>query len=186
MGCSHEGGLLMLGERRTVASSDGTPISVVVAGGGSPVLLVHGGMTTAARWQPLWPLLTPYYEVSAMDRCGRGGSGDHTSYSLDREFDDVAAVASDLAERHGGPVDVFGHSIGAVCVLGAAAAGAPFRRIALYEPPGPQAVPRDWVDRATAMVAAGDNGRDLDGLGHEGVDTTPRQVSAGLSAFLSR
>ena len=68
-------------------------------------------------------------------------------------------MATDLADRHGGPVDVFGHSIGAVCVLGAAAAGASFRRIALYELPGPETVPRDWIDRATEMVAAGEHGR---------------------------
>jgi len=94
-----------------------------------------------------------------MDRRGRGRSGDRGPYSLEREFQDVAAVATDLADRHGGPVDVFGHSIGAVCVLGAAAAGASFRRIALYEPPGPETVPRDWIDRATEMVAAGEHGR---------------------------
>lgn len=147
------------GGSRTVTSADGTRIGLVSAGSGRPLLLVHGGMTSSARWQPLWPLLTGRFEVSAMDRRGRGRSGDHARYVLDREFQDVAAVAADLAGRHGGPVDVFGHSIGAVCALGAAAAGAPVRRIALYEPPGPETVPRDWVDRATAMVHAEEPGR---------------------------
>jgi pimeloyl-ACP methyl ester carboxylesterase len=44
-------------------------------------------------------------------------------------------------------------------VLGAAAAGAPFRRIVLYEPAGPQAAPGDWPERAAAMVAGGQAGR---------------------------
>lgn len=99
---------------RTVASADGTLIAVVSAGGGSPLQLVHGGMTSAARWHPLWRYLTIEREVCAMDRRGRGRSGDQAPYSLDREFQDVGAVADDLADRHGGPIDAFGHSIGAV------------------------------------------------------------------------
>lgn len=169
--------LLILGEHRTIASTDGTPISVVTAGSGAPLLLVHGGMTSSARWQPLWPYLMIQREVSAMDRRGRGGSGDQAPYSLDREFQDVAAVANDLADRHGGPIDVFGHSIGAVGVLGAAAAGASFRRIALYEPPGPETVPRDWVDRATAMVAAGEHGRAMRSFLIEVIGLTPATVT---------
>src|SRR6266540_4041254 len=45
------------------------------------------------------------------------------------------------------------------CVLGAAALGAPFRRIALYEPPGPQATQNNWPERVAAIVAAGQAGR---------------------------
>ena len=49
-----------------------------------------------------------------------------------------------------------GTSYGALCALGAAAGGAPFRRITLYEPPGPGgAAPREWRERASALVAAG-------------------------------
>lgn len=147
------------GEPLTVTSGDGTRIGVVFAGSGQPLLLVHGGMASSDRWQPLWPLLKGRFQVYAMDRRGRGRSGDQARYGLDREFQDVAAVAGDVAERHGGPVDVFGHSIGAVCALGAAATGAPVRRIVLYEPPGPDTVPRHWVDRAIAMVHAGEPGR---------------------------
>jgi pimeloyl-ACP methyl ester carboxylesterase len=135
-------------------------------------------MTSSTRWQPLWPLLTAHYAVSAMDRRGRGHSGDHGQYTLDSEFRDVAAVASDLAERHGGPVDVFGHSIGAVCALGAAAAGAPFRRIALYEPPGPETVPREWVNRATAMVAAGRHGQAMASFLIDVIGLNPQTVAA--------
>jgi pimeloyl-ACP methyl ester carboxylesterase len=94
-----------------------------------------------------------------MDRRGRGISGDTGPYAIEKEFDDIAAVASRLAEDQGAPVDVFAHSYGATCTLGAAARGAPFRRIALYEPPGPQTVPREWVDRATALVSDGKTGR---------------------------
>jgi pimeloyl-ACP methyl ester carboxylesterase len=56
-------------------------------------------------------------------------------------------------------VDAFGHSYGAVCVLGAAARGAPVRRVVLYEPPGPPTVDPGWLERAEALIAAGDPGR---------------------------
>jgi hypothetical protein len=35
------------------------------------------------------------------------------------------------------------------------AGGAPVRRLALYELPGPQTVPREWRDRMSAMLTAG-------------------------------
>ncbi len=167
----------MLGVEHAARSADGTQISVVSAGSGPPLLLVHGGMTSSARWEPAWPFLTAHHEVSAMDRRGRGNSGDQEAYSLEREYEDVIAVADELAQRHGHPVDVFGHSIGAVCVLGAAAAGAPFRRIVLYEPPGPQTVPHDWVERATAMVAAGEHGRAMASFLIEVIGLTPATVA---------
>jgi hypothetical protein len=75
----------------------------------------------------------------AEHRRGRGSSGDADTYELSSEYADVAAVAAALASGQGGPVDVAVHSIGTTCVLGAAAGGAPFRRIMLYEPPGSQA-----------------------------------------------
>ena len=94
-----------------------------------------------------------------MDRRGRGSSGDAGDYELSSKYGDVAAVAAALAGGQGGPVDVVGHSIGAACVLGAAALGTPFRRIALYEPPGPQATQNNWPERVAAMVAGGQAGR---------------------------
>jgi pimeloyl-ACP methyl ester carboxylesterase len=147
------------GERSVVHSTDGTPIGLMSAGTGPPLLLVHGGLTGMARWAPLWPLLTPRFAVTAMDRRGRGSSGDAQDYALEREFDDVRAVAEALALGSGEPVDVFGHSLGAVCALGAARQGAPMRRLVLYEPPGPATVPADWLQRLHAMVAGGQTGR---------------------------
>jgi pimeloyl-ACP methyl ester carboxylesterase len=66
-----------------------------------------------------------------MERRGRGQSGDAPDYSIEREFEDVAALANSI----GGPVDVFGHSFGAACVLGAARQIPNLRRMILYEPP---------------------------------------------------
>ncbi|MEU4425669.1 alpha/beta fold hydrolase [Actinoplanes sp. NPDC024001] len=144
----------MQGKRESVISSDGTRIGLLTHGDGPPLLLVHGGMCRLERWAPLWEVLTSRYTVTAMDRRGRGSSGDAEDYHLDAEYDDVRAVAEAK-----GPLDVFAHSYGAVVALGAAARGAPLRRIALYEPPGPETVPADWLTRFQAAVAAGDLGR---------------------------
>jgi pimeloyl-ACP methyl ester carboxylesterase len=147
------------GARHAVTSADGVRIGLLTAGSGPGLLLVHGGMGTIERWRPVWGALAGQRRVTAMDRRGRGSSTDGAGYELSSEFSDVASVAAALAAAQGGPVDVVGHSIGATCVLGAAAAGAPFRRIVLYEPAGPQAAPGDWPERAAAMVADGQAGR---------------------------
>jgi pimeloyl-ACP methyl ester carboxylesterase len=140
-----------------VTSADGTEIGLLTAGDGPPLLLVHGGMGCIESWQALWPALTARWRVTAMDRRGRGTSGDSQPHDLSREFEDVTAVAASLAG--GDPVDVFGHSYGAVCALGAVAQGAPVHRLALYEPPGPQTVPAQWRERMLPVIAAGQPGR---------------------------
>jgi len=63
-------------------------------------------------------------------------------------------------------------------VLGAAALGAPFRRIALYEPPGPQATQNNWPERVAAMVADGQAGRAAFTFLTEIVGLTPSEVES--------
>ncbi|HEV3268953.1 MAG TPA: alpha/beta hydrolase [Acidimicrobiales bacterium] len=149
----------MEGTRYSVAGADGVDIGLLSAGAGSALLLVHGGMGRIEQWGPIWSALAERWQVTAMDRRGRGSSGDSDPYLMAKEFDDIAAVANSLAERQGAPVDVFAHSYGATCTLGAAAQRAPFRRVALYEPPGPQTAPSEWVERVTALIAEGKPGR---------------------------
>jgi pimeloyl-ACP methyl ester carboxylesterase len=165
------------GHRHTVTSTDGTEIGLLTAGTGPALLLVHGGMGRLERWEPLWEPLTRHWQVTAMDRRGRGSSGDTGPYRLSKEYDDVAAVATGLADSSGRPADVFAHSYGALCTLGAAARGAPFRRIALYEPPGPQTVPREWRERASALVAEGRPGQAMISFLTEVIGLTMAQVS---------
>jgi pimeloyl-ACP methyl ester carboxylesterase len=137
---------------------------------------VHGGLSGLSRFAPLWRELVPHFRVTAMDRRGRGSSGDAAAYDLAREYEDVRAVAEHLAAPGGGPVDAFGHSIGAVVVLGAAGAGAPLRRLALYEPPGPPTVGHGWLDRVRGMLAAGQPGRAVASFLLDVVGMTPEQV----------
>jgi len=146
------------GKRHQVTSADGTVIGLLTAGAGPDLLLVHGGMGCIESWAPLWDRLARRYRVTAMDRRGRGTSGDTQPYDYRCEFADIAAVAVSLATAQAGSVDVFGHSIGATFALGAAAGGAPIRRLALYEPPGPQTVPAPWRERVTALIEAGQPG----------------------------
>ena len=163
-----------------VKSADGTTIGLTTRGCGPPLLLIHGGMCSSSQWAPLWPLLTGSFTVTAMDRRGRGRSPDleKNQYSIEAEYHDVTAVCALLADRHQTPVDVFAHSYGALCALGAAATSATMRRLVLYEPPGPQTVPDPWLQRARAMVARGQVGRALAGFLVDIIGMTPAAVEA--------
>jgi pimeloyl-ACP methyl ester carboxylesterase len=118
----------------TVTSPDGTCIGYESVGAGPPLLLVHGSTGTRARWSSVTPALAQRYTVHTMDRRGRGLSTPEVGpYSLNREAEDVAAVAQAV----GGNVYVVGHSYGALAVLEATLITTAFRRIMLYEPPFP-------------------------------------------------
>jgi pimeloyl-ACP methyl ester carboxylesterase len=170
------------GHRHEVNSADGTRIGLLTAGAGPALLLVHGGTGCIESWQALWGMLTSRWRVTAMDRRGRGSSGDTGPYHLSREFEDVAAVVASMAGD--GPVDVFGHSYGATCALGAASLGAPLRRLALYEPPGPQTAPPQWREKVTAMVEAGKPGRAMMSFLTEIMGLTAQQIDALRNAPL--
>ena len=96
-------------------------------GSGSPRLLVHGSTADHTRWTSILPGLERRFTVLAMDRRGRGASGDAQKYSLEREYDDVAAVI----RAAGREVDLFGHSFGALCAMEAALNVDNLRRIVL-------------------------------------------------------
>jgi pimeloyl-ACP methyl ester carboxylesterase len=65
-----------------------------------------------------------------------------------------------------------------VCALGAVAHGAPTRRLALYEPPGPPTVPKEWRDRMLPMIAAGQPGRAMFSFLTEIIGLSAGQVAA--------
>jgi pimeloyl-ACP methyl ester carboxylesterase len=166
----------MRGTRHCVAGADGVSIGLLTAGTGADLLLVHGGAGQIEAWATVWEALTRRWRVTAMDRRGRGTSGDAEPYAIGSEYADVAAVAGFLAGRAGGPIDVFGHSYGAVCALGAAAAAAPVRRLALYEPPGPAAAPAEWAGRMTGMVSRGKAGQAMFSFLTEIIGLAPARV----------
>jgi pimeloyl-ACP methyl ester carboxylesterase len=59
-------------------------------------VLVHGTGGFSTRWKPILPALEKYFTVYAVDRRGRGESGDGSNYAIEREFDDVAAVVDPI------------------------------------------------------------------------------------------
>lgn len=118
---------------RQVLSADGTGIGYFTSGDGSPLLLVHGSIGDHTRWDQLRPLLETSFTVHAMDRRGRGASGDSPHYGIEREYEDLAAVIDDIAESSGSAVDVYCSSYGGLCAFGAARKTSNIRRLALYE-----------------------------------------------------
>jgi pimeloyl-ACP methyl ester carboxylesterase len=134
---------------RTTTAPDGVRIAFWRSGSGPPLLLVHGSTADHTRWRPLLPLLEPHRTVYAVDRRGRGASGDGQEYAVEREFADIAAVVDAI----GGPVDVVAHSYGALCSLGATLRTAGMRRLVLYEPPVLQP-PRSAADDRMAQLLA--------------------------------
>ena len=116
-----------------VVSRDGTQIGCWTSGEGPPLVLVHGAMADHTRWRPLLPYLEPHATVHAIDRRGRGASGDGPDYQVAREFEDIAAVVDAVAEASGSAVDLYGHSYGGFCAFGGAALTANISRLVLYE-----------------------------------------------------
>jgi pimeloyl-ACP methyl ester carboxylesterase len=101
----------------------------------------------------MFPLLSAKFSVCAMDRRGRGASGDSKDYSLQKEAEDVAAVV----DSRQGPVFVLGHSYGAVSALEAAFLTTRISRLMLYEPPLQDPVERGLAvaDEIESMIKAG-------------------------------
>jgi pimeloyl-ACP methyl ester carboxylesterase len=113
-----------------VTSSDGTPIAFERRGSGPPLVLVHGVAGDHTRWDPVIECLDERFTTFAIDRRGRGVSGDAEEYSFEREVEDIIAVTSSIDA----PVSLYGHSFGATASLEAAPGLPNLRRLVLYEP----------------------------------------------------
>ena len=157
--------------QETVTSKDGTPIACWRSGEGPPLVLVHGTAADHGRWRPVLPSFEERFTVFAADRRGRGGSGDPDDYAIKREFEDVAVMVDSLGE----PVNLLGHSYGALCALEATLLASNVRELVLYDPgievAGQEIYPHEVIERLEALLGAGDR----DGV----VATTMREV-AGL------
>jgi len=142
-----------------VTSKDGTPIAFDRIGAGPPIILVCGGSTDRMSNAGLAALLAVDFTVFNYDRRGRGDSGDTSPYAVEREIEDIDAVAA----AAGGSAYLYGTSSGAALALEAAAA-LPGRitKLALWEPPfilDPEArPPADQVEQYHTMIAEGRRG----------------------------
>ncbi|HEV2006305.1 MAG TPA: alpha/beta hydrolase [Candidatus Limnocylindrales bacterium] len=156
---------------RLVPSSDGTPIAVFEAGSDGPqppLILVHGATADHTTFRAVAPLLGRTRRVLAIDRRGRGASGDGAMYAIELEFEDIAAVADDTAKRFGGPVDVLGHSYGGRCALGASLLTDAIRKVVAYEgapvPADSSYRPDGLLEAVRGSLARGDPDAALSGF----------------------
>ncbi|TDD28630.1 alpha/beta hydrolase [Kribbella turkmenica] len=114
-----------------VTSEDGTTIAYERLGSGPRLILVAGALCDRGALRPLADELAADFDVVTYDRRGRGDSGDSTTYSVQREVDDIGALLTAV----GGTAAVYGHSSGAALAAAAAGTGLPVTQVVLHEPP---------------------------------------------------
>jgi pimeloyl-ACP methyl ester carboxylesterase len=173
--------------QQSVTSKDGTAIAYWTSGKGPPLVLVHGTPADHTRWRPLLPYLESHTTVHAMDRRGRGGSGDAEQYTLEREYEDVAAVVDAVAEASGSAVDVYGHSHGGICAFGGATLTSSIHKLVLYEGwavanPEVYTLPEDLEARMDALLASGELDAVVETLFRELESMSEEDLSALRSA----
>jgi pimeloyl-ACP methyl ester carboxylesterase len=142
--------------RFDVRSADGTSLAVWVDGGGPPLVLVHGSIADHTTFEPFVDVLRDELTTFAMDRRGFGASGDTDRYSIERDFEDVAAVVDAVAASAGGPIILWGHSYGANCAMGGAALTTNVRHLVLYEPSLGLPYPPGSIEAIEGALAGGD------------------------------
>ncbi|WP_433219429.1 alpha/beta fold hydrolase [Dactylosporangium sp. CS-047395] len=109
-------------------SADGTAISFRSTGQGPGLVVVPGNNRRAHHYERFMQAL-PRYRVHALDRRGRGASGPQgPAYSIEREVDDVLAVAAATGSEL-----LFGHSYGGLIALHTVLRR-PFSKLAAYDP----------------------------------------------------
>jgi pimeloyl-ACP methyl ester carboxylesterase len=136
--------------------------------------MVHGAGSGRWGFDLVRPLLEPRFTVWAVDRRGRGDSGDGLDYSVEREFEDVAAVVREA----GDDAILFGHSYGGLVAAGAAGRLEGLRRLVLYEAPmGGVLADEPWLERFEAHLRDGDRDsavrlflHDVGGYSHVDID----------------
>lgn len=179
---------------QTVVSADGTEIAYEARGDGRPVVLVHGIAGSKESWRTIPARLAEDYRAVAVDRRGRGDSGDGDRYTLAREAEDIHAVLNEVSADAGGDDPVlFGHSYGGLVAL-AAAAGASLGGLLVYEPAVVAGDHPGGVQRAARMrdlLDAGDRAGAVELLfrgygGQELVDRMPIEQIAPIADTVVR
>jgi pimeloyl-ACP methyl ester carboxylesterase len=137
-------------------AKDGTRIGFKRSGTGPALVLVHGTSASHTRWAPILPELERHFSIYAIDRRGRGESGDASAYAIDLEFDDVATVVDAIDES----VFLLGHSYGGICALEASLLTNNVGKLVLYEPPipieGEPIYPEGVIERLQTQLDADD------------------------------
>src|SRR4030067_3329541 len=144
-----------------VLSKDGVSITYERRGEGLPLVLIHGTAADHNRWTPILSEVERHFTVYAVDRRGRGDSGDAGPYTIDAEYEDVVAIVDSIP----GPVNILGHSYGAICSLEASLRISNLRKLILYEPPihigVEERYPPDAIGRMNACLQSGEREKAL-------------------------
>lgn len=155
---------------------DGVPIACYRSGAGPALVAVHGTAADHTSWVRVTPLLSRQFTVYAMDRRGRGASGDVAEYRIEREFADVAAVVEGIGE----PVHLYGHSFGGSCAVEAATRLRNLASLTLYEggskPPGLRIIPDELISRLEALIRDGRREEALSLFMLKGAGLTPSEL----------
>ena len=158
-----------------VRAPDGVALACEVAGEGPPIVMVHGAGSARWSFDLVRPQLEPHFTVWALNRRGRGDSEDGRTYSIEQEFEDVAAVVRAVGSDD---TTLFGHSYGGLVCAGAAIRLDRLRRLVLYEPPmGGVLADEAWIQRFEDRIAGGERAaavreflHDIGGYTHEEID----------------
>ncbi len=102
----------------TLPLSDGGTARALGAGMGEPLVLIHGVGMNARAWGPQMAALSAGYRVIAVDMPGHGGSDPLPHGAGLRDY--VAWAARVIGALGLGPVNVAGHSMGALIATGLA------------------------------------------------------------------
>jgi pimeloyl-ACP methyl ester carboxylesterase len=165
----------------TILSPDRTRIAFEKRGSGPPLILVHGTSADHTSWNAVVDGLSRESSVFSMDRRGRGGSGDGGKYRIELEFHDIAGLANSLHE----PVNLLGHSFGAICALGAAPQIERLRSLILYEAPlwlKGMIYPEPLVQHMKDLMRAHDDDALLRTFLHDLVGIDADQIAAAAAA----
>lgn len=103
---------------RILRLSDGSAARALEAGVGQPLVLIHGVGLRAEAWEPQATALSQDYRVIAIDMPGHGGSAPLAEGA--RLPDYVAWAARAIEALDCGPVNIAGHSMGALIAVGLA------------------------------------------------------------------
>lgn len=123
------------------------------SGTGSPLLLLHGITDSSACWERILAELAGEYDMVATDARGHGRSSRWSAGMTNADMaDDAAAVIRDV---FGGPVAVWGHSMGAAtATLLAARHPELVSAVVLEDPPYSAAPPTPGIDKGLVQMAA--------------------------------
>jgi pimeloyl-ACP methyl ester carboxylesterase len=139
-------------------SIDGTQVAYERSGSGPPLVLLHSAGYDFTFWDVsgVRPALAEHTTVYALNRRGRGNSGEPGTYDFEQDIEDVVALINLIDE----PVTLLGHSFGALVALEAAPCCDYLQGLIIYEPfTLADGVPylRQGLEEIQGLVAKGEN-----------------------------